>query len=278
MRLFPPSRFIASLALGLLIVAWNLSTVGVVAGQVQGQREETRPDQMVDLAARSLTTSPEYPGPGERTDLRLEVHNRGAAAARRVEIVFSVNGQPLATHYITINAQAIQTVTAPWTPRATGVHSLSAVVDPRRLLTELDRIDNAAYLDVVVAGRPAAGADLAVADVQVLSGAERPTVLRVTVRNDGSTRASSPLLVRQGDARRVIFVGPVEPRTSLSIEIPWGGNGKGAITAAINPRFSSAELRASNNTFSRDTRPPVDLRIEDLALSTATLEPDHLVT
>jgi len=275
MRVSPLSRFVAALELGLgIFLAWNVPTVVVIAGSGEGQRE-TRPDQMADLAARSLTVSPEYPTPGEPTQIRLDVHNRGAASTKRVEIAFFVNGQPVATRYITINTQAIQTVTVPWIPKANGLHALSAVVDPRRVLTERDRIDNAADLDVVVAGRPPAAADLAVADVEVLSGSERPTVIYVTVRNDGSARASAPLLVRQGDARRVILVGPVEPGKPLSIEIPWGGDRKGAITAAINPRFGSVERRAGNNTFSRDVRPYLDLRIEDLALHTATLQPDQ---
>jgi len=76
-----------------------------------------------------------------------------------VEIGFSVNGQPLATRSITISEQAIQTVTVPSTPNANGLHSLSAVIDPRHRLTERDRIDNTGVLDVAVAARPAQTVD-----------------------------------------------------------------------------------------------------------------------
>lgn len=274
LTLDPQNRFTAALKLSL-VLALSCLTALVHAQQQRPEREETRPDEMAELAARSLTVSPEYPEPRELTQIRLEIQNKASARAQFAEISFFVNGQPLATRSITIREQAIQTVTVPWTPDSIGLHSISAVIDPRRLLTERDRTDNTAVIEIVVAGRPAQTADLAVTNLQTSSGLDRATTLRVTVRNYGSVQASAPLLVWHGDARRVLLVGPVAPGSSLSVEIPWGSDRKDPISAEINPRFRSRERRAGNNVFLLPARSSVDLRVEGLSLHTATLQPEQ---
>ncbi|HET7287567.1 MAG TPA: CARDB domain-containing protein, partial [Pyrinomonadaceae bacterium] len=226
---------------------------------------------MVDLTARSLTITPEFPEPRERSQIRLEVQNKGAAASS-VEIAFFVKGRLLTTLNINMGEQSIQTATVPWTPSASGLYTLSAVVDPRYVLTEQDRVDNAATLDVVVASRPPRAAEFAVSDVEVLSAPERPTMLQVTIRNDGSSRASVPLVLRQGEARRVMLVGPVERDKPVRVEIPWGADTKSPINAEINPRFKTAERQPNDNVFLRGARASIDLRVEDLALHTLTFQ------
>jgi hypothetical protein len=244
----------------------------VLAAQQKARPEETRPDEMADLVARSLTTSPEYPAPGEKTELRLEIHNRAAAAAH-VYIAFFENGKPLASRNVRIAAQMIEAVTAPWVPRAGGVRRLSAILDPRHTLTERDRADNAVSLDVVVARRPPAAAHLVISNVELVTGPDRPRALRVTVRNDGKVPASAPLLLRHSGARvTTVLAGPVKAGKTLVVEVPWGVTGPGSITAEINPRYARAKRRGDNNTFERDTRPPIDLRVGDLALHTAQLQ------
>ena len=253
-----------------VLILWS---VGVNAQP--RQREGTRPDQMADLAVRALTVSPEFPEPGELVQIRLEVQNRAFARAQGAQISFFVNGQPLATHSLKFGGKAVHIVMAPWTPNGTGLHSISAVVEPKTPLFERDRLDNTAVTEVAVARRPPPAADLVVADVQTSSKPDRPTMLRVTIRNDGKVQASAPLLVRQGQARLVFLPGPVDPGKSAKIEIPWGANSYDPVNVEVNPRFKAAESRAGNNAALFDARSPVDLRVENLALHTATLQPDQ---
>ncbi len=251
-----------------------MGSASVSAVQETGLREETRPDQMADLAARSLLVSPEYPTPAERTQIRLEIHNRAAEPAPHVEVAFFANGQPLGIRYVSVAAQSVEPVTVTWTPASTGVQAVSAIVDPRQVLTERDRLDNALTVEVVVADRPPAAADFAVSALETVTTAERPGVLRVVVRNDGKVRGSAPLLVRRdGTPVSAVLVGPIEPGQAVTVEIPWSSAEPSRTSAEINPRFARSEPHADNNMIARDARSPVDLRVADLAFQTAHLEP-----
>jgi CARDB len=241
--------------------------------QKTGSREETRPDQMADLAAKSLAVVPEYPTPGERTQIRLEIHNRAAFPAARVEVVFFASGQLLKRRYITIGAQAIETVTVTWTPKAAGSQTLSAIVDPHHVLTERDRLDNAITLDVAVAVRPPAAADFAVSSIDAVTEPGRPGVLRVVVSNEGKVRGTAPLVLRRdGVVILSVLAGPINPGQRATVDVPWSDADAGRISAEINPRFGRRESRTDNNTLERDTRSPVDLRVADLAFQTSHLE------
>lgn len=266
------SRAPATLVLSAVIaLAFGIGSRS--AAQETARREEVRPDEMADLFARSLVVSPAYPTPAERTQLRLEIHNRAAEPASRVEVAFFANGQPLETRYVTIPGQAIETVTVPWKLKSAGSQTVSAIVDPRHLLTERDRLDNAVALDVVVTARPPRAADFAVLSIDAETAADRPRVLRVVVSNEGKARGSAPLLLRrEGAPETVVLAGPIAPGQRLTIETPWS-HPDSPLSAEINPRFGRLEPRADNNRLERDTRPPVDLRVEDLALQTAHLEP-----
>ncbi|MEP6878502.1 MAG: CARDB domain-containing protein [Nitrosospira sp.] len=229
---------------------------------------------MADLTARSLVVSPEYPVPGERTQVRLEIHNRGAEPASRVEVAFFANGQPLDTRYVSVPAQSVETVTLTWTPASIGLQAVSAIVDPRQVFAERDRLDNAIAVEVVVADRPPAAADFAVSALETVTAAERPGVLQVVVRNDGKVRGSAPLLVRRdGTPVFAVLVGPIEPGQAVTVEIPWSADESGRMSAEINPRFARSEPRADNNILDeRDARLPIDLRVAELAFQTAHLE------
>src|SRR5688572_18918873 len=83
-------------------------------------REGVRPDERVDLAATSLTVTPEYPAPGERARLHLNILNRRPGPAPRVEVLFFADGRLLARRYVRVAALAGATVTANWTPNSAG--------------------------------------------------------------------------------------------------------------------------------------------------------------
>jgi CARDB/Sortilin, neurotensin receptor 3, len=237
-----------------------LMLLAVVVNAQQRRREETRPDEMADVAVQSLTVSPEFPEPGEPVQIRLEVQNRGSARVQRAQISFLADGQPFATHPLMVVEQTVQTVTLSWTPTTSGLHSISAIVDPKYVLIERDRLDNTAVREVVVAQRPPQGADLVVADVQTAAGPDRPTLLRVTIRNNGKVQASAPLLVRQGESRRVLLAGPVDPGKTSKIEIPWGADSNDPVNVEVDPRFRSAGKHGDKSFSLGNNSTSIDLK------------------
>jgi photosystem II stability/assembly factor-like uncharacterized protein len=254
------------------IVAALAVLIGVATSHAQ-RREGVRPDERADLAVKSLAVVPEYPTPGERAQLRLDIHNRRAGPVPRVEVLFFADGQLIARRYVTVAAQAVETVTATWTPKTPGAHKLSAIVDPRHVLTERDRTDNIAVRDVAVAARPSTAADFAVLSIDAVTETDRPASLRVVVSNEGNMRGTAPLVLRQdGLAIVSVLAGPIAPGQRVTVEVPWSDAEAGQISAEINPRFRQRERRTDNNVLVRETRPPVDLRVADLALQTAHLE------
>lgn len=227
--------------------------------------EETRPDQMADFEARTLGVVPEYPEPGERSEIRFELGNR-SLDRRTVEVRFVADAQVLATRTVELAAQAVQTITVPWTPSKPGLSALSAAIDPEGRHTELERGDNALAIDVPVVARPLAGAELVLGPLSAVSQSEQPTAVRATIRNAGAVEVSAPLVVRQGALRQVSLIGPVPPGKAIDVELPFGGDVMRPIEAEVNPRFRSAEQRPLDNVRSIDPRPATELRVEAVSL------------
>jgi hypothetical protein len=249
-----------------------LLCAAAAVAQQAGKREERRPDEMADLSAFSLTVSPAYPLPGEVCQIRLRVRNRAEDPAR-VEVSFFVGGRALQSRTVVIAAQSDETISVPWTPKSPAAQVVSALVDPRQRLTELDRVDNAIAVDVVVADRPPPGADFVVSAVETLSAPERPSILRVVVKNEGGTRGSAPLVLRRdGKLVTTVLAGPIEPGASVTIEVPWSDAGADRVRAEVNPRFGRVEKHPENNLRDYDPRPAVDLRVMDLGFQTAHME------
>jgi CARDB len=69
-----------------------------------------------------------------------------------------------------------------------------------------------------------------------------------------------------------VLAGPIDPGQRVTVDVPWSDAEAGRLGAEINPRFGRLESRTDNNTLERDTRPPLDLRVADLAFQTAHLE------
>ena len=118
-------------AIGALVLTCTIGASSASMAQ-EARREDTRADEMADLTARSLTAAPEYPAPGERVELRLQVRNRGAATVPKLDVAFFANGAPVGTRTVTVGAQSTATITIAWIAKAEGAQTISASVDPRR--------------------------------------------------------------------------------------------------------------------------------------------------
>ena len=274
-RLARPVALVRSTAIALALV---LVTASITLAIETPLREETRPDQRADLVAKTLSVAPAYPAPGERTQVRLEVENRTNAPIARVQVFFFAAGKRIGTATVTIGAYAVAPVSVPWTPSAAGTQTLSAIVDPRQVLTERDRSDNSTTIDVAVAPPPPKEADFAVVSIEVLGGEERARRLRVVVANEGSTRGTAPLIVRRNGIQVfAVLPAPIDRGGRATIKLPWGFADDGQISAEINPRHKEAEPRKDNNALAIDpgkkrAERRSDLRITDVSLQTAHLE------
>lgn len=229
--------------------------------------EEKRSDEMPALTAKSLTVTPAYPQPEEQAEVVLTIENTSAAPPEEVEVLFYANGEVLASRSVKINALSSTTVSVPWMPKSAGTTTLVAKVDPRQVLDERDRYDNAFVLDVVASAPPAVEADFALTAIEVLAPAGSPGVLRIDVANEGTVAASAPLVIRRnGEPVHVGDTGLIEAGKSTSIEVPWSDPDRGKMSAEVNPRWAAAEPNWKNNTVAASAATEdADLRIEQLA-------------
>jgi hypothetical protein len=252
----------------LRLVAALFFFIAVSAGA-----EEKRADEMPVLRAKSIAVTPAYPRPGEPAEVVLTIESSGNAPAEDVEVVFYANGETLASRTVTIDS-ATATVSVPWMAKSAGRTTLVAKVDPRQLLVESDRYDNAYVLDVVTSAAPAVEADFAVTAIDVLAPVESPGSIRVVVSNEGTASANAPLVIRRnGEAVTVVDTGVIEAGKSATIEVPWSDPDRGKISAEVNPRWAAAEPSSKNNTLAASAAVEgVDLRIEQLAFHTLQYE------
>ena len=256
--------FVMAIKIALLLLIVSLSA----------RAGETPAHEMPELTIEMLSVAPEYPQPQESAQVLLTVDNTAPAPAKDVEVTLLANGEPVVTHTITIAPQSSATLMIPWSAKSEGTYTLSAIVDPRQALTERDRYDNATTLDVVVSAAPAVEADFALTAMQAFTGNDSPGVLRIDVANEGMVSAAAPLVVRRnGKPVTVVLAGPIDPGTSVAIEVPWSDPDRGKLSAEVNPRYADAEPTAKNNRI--DAAPAVDgvdLRIEQLAFHTLQYE------
>jgi len=229
------------------------------------------------LAAVALVPSPAYPALGELVDIEIQVENRGAVAVQNVLVVLFDGNQLLASRQIALGARDTTTIHVSWTADSVGLHPMTAVVDPERTLTELDRGDNTLSVDVVVAPQPPPEADFAVTDLGVVVEPGQPGMLRAVVRNNGRAAGQAPLQLQvDGQVAAERLVGPVAPGEAVTVEVPWPSFiPVGQLSAQANPRYRAAEVNPDDNFLMVDLRPPVDIRVEGLSVGAPQYELEH---
>ncbi|HJQ37936.1 MAG TPA: CARDB domain-containing protein [Thermoanaerobaculia bacterium] len=242
---------------------------------VSAHAEDKRADEMPALAAKSIAVTPAHPEPEEAAVVVLTIEN-SSAPVENVEVVFYANGEALASRIVNLDTGRA-TVSVPWMPKSVGKTTLVATVDPRQLLIETNRFDNTHARDVITSIAPAVDADFALTGMDMLAPADGPGRIRVIAGNEGSISASAPLVIRRnGEAAIVVDTGVIEAGKSTTLEVPWSDPERGAISAEVNPRWSSREPSSKNNTLAASAGTEgVDLRIEQLAFHTLQYEEDR---
>lgn len=257
-----------------------VALIGLSAAPLTAQDgfyELIRPSELPAFEAGTLTGDPAYPTPGEAVVVTLEVIDRSErpdCSARQVPVALFADGEMVATTRVDLGSGARATATFRWVaPSVEGLITLTARIDPDRRIEEQLRIDNDASRQVAIAAfRP--GTELSVEDVEVVSEGTRPGLLRAAVRNLGGAPATAPLAFRvDGRPEVVRLAGPIEEGESTWVEIPWPRHVPvGRLEVEASPRHGELERNPDDNRWVRDLRPAVDLRVEDLSLSTLDSE------
>lgn len=265
---------------GLTAGAHDLyAVVDPVAGEISTANNAARrsltvqpADSILDLAvaADAIVFEPLEPLMGDMVTIRCGVHNAGTVglenvkvrlydgppeAGRRLlddypEFLLSVIS-PGATGWITVHKE-----TADWG----GRHDIWVVADPDNETGDMDRLNNRAHRELVVAGSE--GVDLTVGADDIAfdpaaPAAGDPVTVRCRVANRGSA-ASPPCtaLISVGDAAPVEReLAALAPGEAVTIALPFataGLAGSCAVRVEVDPGNTTGDVNLQNNTAVRE--------------------------
>jgi len=105
-----------------------------------------------DLLVERLDALPDDPSPGETVMVTALVRNAGQGASNRTTLLLRADGVLLASKDVpALPAGRSYSAVFSWGGAAEGNHTLSALVDPDRLVNESTRDDNAIQRDITIA-------------------------------------------------------------------------------------------------------------------------------
>lgn len=149
-----------------------------------------------NLKITSVFTSPSQPLKGDMVNITARVENSGLATAKGVTVRFLVNGIEIGdAPSADVTQGGSQNFAYPYRFDYSGQVSITAVVDPDNLVSEMDENDNAYSAIFSIAGRPS----LVIEYLFVLVGGapsesvnvNQTAEIRATIRNNGDGIASS---------------------------------------------------------------------------------------
>jgi photosystem II stability/assembly factor-like uncharacterized protein len=249
--------------------AITLLLCGLSMAQTPSLPEGIRRDEMANLAAASLSATPDNPITGEQVRITLTIANQSQNAARGVPVVLFAGKTRIAATTVDIAGGNTVGVPFSWTPAAAGAWQLTALIDPDRRLVEENRADNVASLDLAVTDAALKSATLAVSDLELINQ-EGHSTIRARVRNDGTTPVSAPVVFRvQNSIVATAFVSALAPNESTLVEAAIAPQPSAArISAEVNPRFrTGTQMLLSQNVGLAN-----DLRVDALSLHSAQFE------
>jgi photosystem II stability/assembly factor-like uncharacterized protein len=240
----------------------------IIASTITAQNfepEGLRGDEMPALSVGPLRLAPEFPAPGEPTQVEAEILNRSTAAVTNVSVALVVDGNRVTETATELGSGAARSVRLTWQPSARGAHVVTLIADPDHRLIEQNLLDNSASANAVVLRPPPAGADFRIRSLALLN-----SKVAIRVANRGTASGDAPVVLRvNGKSAEVRRLGKLPSGLFATIEIPWPADALPAVLSAeVNPRYRSAEANRSDNVATIDMRPAVDLRIRNLSVAT----------
>ena len=241
-------------------------------------REGPRPDERPDLTVVNVSAEPQYPRTGENVEAEIVIRSHNSAAVPNVLVAVYADGEPLDQSRVDLLPGEETVLSFPWNAGEPGIHTLTAVVDPGHELTERDLSDNTYTADVAVSAG-AQDAEMTVTGLnldQSASQAEaegQPSVLHVTVKNNGAAAVDAPVVVSFGSISVTLPTGSLAPGATTTLDVPVAVPPEiGEFSALVNPRYRNRETNSGDNFKVIDLRPDVDLLIDDLTVEGSLVE------
>ncbi|MCK8677095.1 CARDB domain-containing protein [Streptomyces lichenis] len=236
------------------------SNTGAPGGQVAEFQVVGSAAPAPDLTVTGLTWTPSAPSERDAVTVNATVRNAGTARSAATTADVSVEGTVAGT----ANVPALDPGTSTTVPvaigtRAAGSYAVSAVVDPRNTLPELDDTNNSrtATDRLVVAQAP--GPDLEVASITTNPAnpaVGTPVSFTVAVRNRGTTAAPAGSVTRLQAGTTVLngSTGQIAAGATATVPISgtWTATSGGAILIATADATNTVtETNEANNILSR---------------------------
>jgi subtilase family serine protease len=151
---------------GTASINWTASTSGihnifVFVGYADDIEEGNESDNLtiaqirvyekIDLTVQGITFIPELPSPGQTVDAQVKVANMGGLQVGNVVVRLSADGVIIGEKTISVlGSLKTQTETFPLQNPSTGIHQITASVDPENAIVEGDETNNTLtqYLEV----------------------------------------------------------------------------------------------------------------------------------
>ena len=222
-----------------------------------------------DLTITDFRLEPRFPRPGESAEITITVANLGT---RDVESNFAlrvtVGRRLLATRFFPGLARGeTRTERVTWRQAEMGERVLWARVDPFDAVPEADEGNNALTKLINVSPLGFTGADLAVADLLLVSSASpqagESVTLEAVIVNEGSGEAP-PFAVEflvDGEPIAAPSVGGLAPGESTRVRVPWtveAGERRLRVQADAEARIPEADEEDNVYVLVREFGPPLN--------------------
>ncbi|PRH77189.1 APHP domain-containing protein [Streptomyces solincola] len=236
------------------------SNTGAPGGQVAEFQVVGAAAPAPDLTVTTLAWTPSAPSERDAVTVNATVRNAGTARSAATTADVSVEGTVAGTANVpALDPGASATVPVATGTRPAGSYAVSAVVDPRNTVPELDDTNNSrtAADRLVIAQAP--GPDLEVASVTTNPAnpaAGAPVSFTVAVRNRGTSAAPAGSVTRLQAGSTVLngSTGQIAAGATASVAISgtWTATSGGAtLTATADATDTVAETNENNNILTR---------------------------
>ncbi|MFF1444926.1 CARDB domain-containing protein [Streptomyces sp. NPDC058295] len=213
-----------------------------------------------DLTVTTLDWTPAAPSERDAVTVKATVRNAGTARSAATNVDVSVEGTVAGSAAVpALDPGASATVDVATGTRAAGSYGVSAVVDPRNAVPELDDSNNSRTAANRLVVTQAPGPDLEVASIT--TNPANPAVgqavsFTVAVRNRGisAAPAGSVTRVQAGSTTLAGTAGQVAPDATVNVAISgtWTATAGGAtLTATADATGVVAETNENNNVLTK---------------------------
>ncbi len=220
-----------------------------------------------DLTISDISWLPDNPKVGDTIAIKVEVKNEGGGKAGNHYVAYYIDDNLLASERIfSLESAASVNVTRSWQVQ-NGTHSIKAVIDSTRCITETDDNNNEISAAIIPNMPDLFVSNVTWSPVNIIANEE--VTLSIVVTNQGSMPASSCRLVCSIDGLDIGYqdIGPIGAGSEVTVEFPWiATDGPYIVELVVDTNDIVHEFDETNNQRLVNIPPP-DLLIQDITWS-----------